>query len=50
MSIPTTINQDIFDNRPIFYVGKEDGSRIFNSYFNNSRLNNILKWQMYSQR
>ena len=50
MNIPITTNQDIFDNRPIFYVEKEDGLRIFNSYFNNSRLNNMLKWQMYSQR
>jgi hypothetical protein len=50
MNIPITTNQDIFDNRPIFYVEKEDGLRIFNSYFNNSRLNNMLKWQMHSQK
>jgi hypothetical protein len=42
MGIRITTNQDIFDNRPIFYVEKEDGSEIFNSYFNNSRLNNML--------
>lgn len=49
MNIQITTNQDTFDIRPTVYVEKEDGLRTFNSYFNKSRLNNMLKWQFCSQ-